>query len=54
MGFTEVVANVLAGNAGMLHLLEATGLTWTTSITEGVARMVAPLEDPGRAVGSGI
>jgi RimJ/RimL family protein N-acetyltransferase len=44
MGFTEVVANVLAGNAGMLHLLESTGLAWTTSVTEGVAQMTATLD----------
>jgi AcrR family transcriptional regulator/GNAT superfamily N-acetyltransferase len=54
MGFTEVVANVLAGNGGMLHLLESTGLTWTTSITQGVARMTATLgTEPQLPAGDG-
>jgi RimJ/RimL family protein N-acetyltransferase len=41
MGFTEVVAHVLADNAGMKHLLEATGLAWTTTVESGVASMTA-------------
>jgi AcrR family transcriptional regulator/RimJ/RimL family protein N-acetyltransferase len=41
MGFTEVVAHVLADNAGMKHLLEATGLAWTTTVQSGVASMTA-------------
>lgn len=43
LGFLSVVAVVLADNAGMLHLLETTGLQWTTSISAGVATMRAPL-----------
>jgi RimJ/RimL family protein N-acetyltransferase len=43
LGFTSVVAVVLADNAGMLHLLETTGLAWTTTISAGVATMRAPL-----------
>ncbi len=41
MGFTHVVAHVLADNAGMKHLLETTGLTWTTTVESGVASMTA-------------
>jgi AcrR family transcriptional regulator/RimJ/RimL family protein N-acetyltransferase len=43
LGFTSVVAVVLADNAGMLHLLETTGLQWATTISAGVATMRAPL-----------
>jgi AcrR family transcriptional regulator/RimJ/RimL family protein N-acetyltransferase len=43
MGFTEVVAHVLADNAGMKHLLETTGLVWTTTVESGVSSMSAPL-----------
>jgi GNAT superfamily N-acetyltransferase len=43
MGFTAVVAHVLADNRGMHHLLEQTGLAWTTRISEGVAEMRADL-----------
>ena len=43
MGFTEVVAHVLADNAGMKHLLETTGLEWTTTVESGVSSMTAPL-----------
>lgn len=49
MGFSEVVAHVLADNTGMRHLLDKTGLTWSTTIEEGVARMAAVLptaQDP--------
>ena len=45
MGFEHVVAHVLAGNAAMRHLLETTGLTWSTRITEGVAESRATLVD---------
>jgi RimJ/RimL family protein N-acetyltransferase len=41
MGFTHVVAHVLADNAGMKHLLATTGLTWSTTVEEGVASMTA-------------
>ena len=44
MGFTHVVAHVLADNAGMKHLLETTGLHWATTVAEGVASMTAALE----------
>ena len=43
IGFTDVVAHVLADNAGMKHLLEVTGLPWTTTVEEGVASLTAPL-----------
>jgi hypothetical protein len=43
MGFTVVVAHVLADNAGMKHLLETTGLAWTTTVESGVSSMTAPL-----------
>jgi RimJ/RimL family protein N-acetyltransferase/DNA-binding transcriptional regulator YbjK len=43
MGFTHVVAHVLADNRPMQHLLDATGLAWTTRITEGVAEMRAAM-----------
>jgi AcrR family transcriptional regulator/RimJ/RimL family protein N-acetyltransferase len=43
MGFTSVVAHLLAENAAMHHLLDATGLGWTTRVSEGVAHMTATL-----------
>jgi RimJ/RimL family protein N-acetyltransferase/AcrR family transcriptional regulator len=43
LGFAEVVALVLADNDGMLHLLNNSGLTWTSSIERGVKTMRAPL-----------
>lgn len=43
LGFTEVVADVLAENAGMLHVLHATGLAWTTSFGSGIATLRAAL-----------
>ena len=43
MGFSEVVAHVLADNTGMRHLLDKTGLSWSTTVEEGVARMAAVL-----------
>jgi AcrR family transcriptional regulator/RimJ/RimL family protein N-acetyltransferase len=43
MGFTEVVASVLAENKGMLRLLESSGLDWTTRVEDSVAEMRAPL-----------
>lgn len=43
MGFTELVASVLADNRGMLRLLEKSGLTWTSHIESGVRTMRAPL-----------
>ncbi|MCU0302214.1 MAG: GNAT family N-acetyltransferase [Candidatus Nanopelagicales bacterium] len=46
MGFTHVVAHVLADNRGMLHLLDGTGLSWTTRVQEGVAVMRAELPRP--------
>jgi AcrR family transcriptional regulator/L-amino acid N-acyltransferase YncA len=39
MGFAEVVGVVLADNTGMLHLLEATDLHWSSSIDSGVRTM---------------
>jgi hypothetical protein len=44
--FTEVVASVLAENDGMIHLLRATGLDWSTDIHDGIAYMRAPLPSP--------
>lgn len=43
MGFAEVVGTVLADNAGMLHLLEATDLHWNSTVESGVVTMRAPL-----------
>ena len=43
LGFRSVVATVLAENAAMLAVLEATGLSWTRELTEGVLTMRAPL-----------
>jgi RimJ/RimL family protein N-acetyltransferase len=48
LGFSEVVAVVLADNGGMLHLLTSTGLTWTSSIERGVTTLRAPLPGAGR------
>ncbi len=45
MGFTEVVAVVLADNGGMRRMLERTGLSWTTNIEDGSATMRANLLD---------
>ncbi len=46
MGFTRVVAHVLAANAGMLRLLERTGLAWRTTVSQGVTTMSAALDLP--------
>lgn len=43
MGFAEVVAIVLADNTGMLHLLEATDLDWSSTIESGVRTLRAQL-----------
>ena len=43
LGFSAVVASVLAENKGMLRLLESSGLNWTTHVEESVAEMRAPL-----------
>ena len=43
LGFTEVVASVLAENDGMLHLFRTSGLEWTTQVRDGVTYMRAPL-----------
>jgi AcrR family transcriptional regulator/RimJ/RimL family protein N-acetyltransferase len=51
IGFEKVVAHVLAENAGMKRLLDATGLTWTTSVEEGVLSMTAELALAPPAVG---
>ena len=45
MGFTDVVAHVLAENTGMIRLLERTGLTWETHVSEGVSEMMAVLPE---------
>ncbi len=44
LGFSEVVAVVLAENSGMLALLERSGLDWSSTIDSGVATWRAPLE----------
>ncbi len=49
MGFTHVVAHVLADNAGMKRLLDRTGLVWATTVEQGVASMTALLADDGSA-----
>jgi AcrR family transcriptional regulator/RimJ/RimL family protein N-acetyltransferase len=51
MGFEHVVAHVLADNQGMHHLLQATGLTWSTRVSEGVAESRAALPDPAHSSG---
>ena len=43
LGFHNVVATVLAENAEMLAVLEATGLGWTRQLDESVLTMRAPL-----------
>ncbi len=43
LGFEAVVGTVLAQNARMLRVLEATGLAWTRSTEEGVVTLRAPL-----------
>jgi RimJ/RimL family protein N-acetyltransferase len=43
LGFTEVLAVVLAENSGMLELLRRTGLTWQQTIESGTATWRAPL-----------
>ncbi len=43
LGFTEVVATVLAENSGMLHVLEEPGLKWTREHSQGVITLRAPL-----------
>ncbi len=48
LGFSEVVASVLADNNGMLRLLATSGLEWVTSIESGVRTMRARL--PKRSV----
>lgn len=48
LGFSEVVASVLAENKGMLRLLKTSGLNWVTEIDDGVAQMRADL--PARSI----
>jgi RimJ/RimL family protein N-acetyltransferase len=43
LGFRSVVATLLAENAEMLALLEATGLDWTRELEDSVFTMRAPL-----------
>ncbi len=43
LGFHELVATVLAENAGMLRMLDATGLAWASQREGGVLVMRAPL-----------
>lgn len=46
LGFTHVSAHLFADNLGIKRLLEWTGLPWRTTVSGGVADMIAPL--PGR------
>lgn len=43
LGFTEVVASVLADNASMLRLLDDTSLEWSSRVEDGVRILRAPL-----------
>lgn len=43
LGFTEVVASVLAENKGMLRVFETSGLDWKTQVEDSVAEMRAQL-----------
>lgn len=43
LGFTEVVAEALADNGAVLHVLEKLGLAWSKSISDGLATWRAPL-----------
>ncbi len=43
LGFEEAVADVLTENKGMQHLLETTGLRWTSTTADGIRTMRAPL-----------
>jgi AcrR family transcriptional regulator/RimJ/RimL family protein N-acetyltransferase len=54
MGFTHVVAHVLADNAGMKRLLAKTGLSWSTTVESGVASMTAELLDGGSMLDGGL
>ncbi len=51
LGFTQVVAHVLADNGAMRHVLEGTGLHWHTTISSGVAEMRAELTAPSPSGG---
>ena len=46
LGFTSIVASVLADNNGMLHLLQSSGLPWDVNIHDGVSYMRADLPSP--------
>ena len=43
LGFGAVVATVLADNAGMLRVLEASGLPWERTVESGVVTLRAAL-----------
>ena len=43
LGFTQVSAHMIADNVGIKRLLDSTGLTWTTSISGGIAEWTAAL-----------
>jgi AcrR family transcriptional regulator/RimJ/RimL family protein N-acetyltransferase len=45
LGFSEVVASVLAENKGMLTLMQRSGLDWKTRVEDRVAYMRAPLPE---------
>lgn len=51
LGFEEVVATVQAGNAGMLRLLERTGLGWSRELEEGIVALRAHLPTSSRTSG---
>jgi RimJ/RimL family protein N-acetyltransferase len=46
LGFTSIVASVLAENNGMLHLLQSSGLKWDVHIHDGISYMRAELPPP--------
>ncbi|MGB7982192.1 MAG: GNAT family N-acetyltransferase [Candidatus Nanopelagicales bacterium] len=52
MGFSAVVAVVLADNASMVRMLDRTGLDWTRRFEEGVVTMRAPLPGSGSTDGA--
>ena len=44
--FETVVAHLFADNAAIKGLLESTGLSWRTTISDGIADMLADLPAP--------
>lgn len=44
----EIVATVVAGNAPMLHIFDASGPDWVRDLEQGVLTLRAPLPGPGQ------